>query len=99
MKGRQETLDDVITLAANIKVFGKFWFKVTEDIYHQQPLVITLMEEIANYISTQDFKYFFEKHHSSTQYIPHIIIVYMFNVFSMFVSTAKNREYTHFYCV
>ena len=96
MKGRQESLDDVITLAANIKVFGKFWFKVTEEVYHQQPLVITLMEEIANYISTQDFKHFYEKHHSSTQYIPHTIIVYMFNVFSMFVSTAKNREYTQF---
>ena len=49
--------------------------------------------KIANYISTPDFRHFFEKHHSSTQYIPHIIIVYMFNVFSMFVSTAKNREY------
>ena len=89
-KGRQDSLDDIITLAANLKVFGKFWFKISEDKYHMWPLVVTMIVEIADTISKPDFKHFFEKHRNTSNYIPHTIVVYMFNIFSLFVSTAKN---------
>ena len=89
MKGRQDSLEDVITLAANRKVFESFWFKKSEDSYHQHSLIITMMEEIADFISTPDFKHFSDKHHSLSNYIPDTTVVYMFNIFSMYVNTAK----------
>ena len=52
-----------------------------------------MMKEITDYISTPDFRYFFEKHRSAINYILRTIIVYTFNIFSMFVSAAKNPKY------
>ena len=90
MKGQQETKEDVITLAANLQLFAKFWIKVNDNIYEQEPLVVTMAGEVADFVSTPNFANFYNKHKSTTKYLAHTIIVYMFNIFSLFVSTAKN---------
>ena len=55
LKGKQDFIEDIVTLAANLRVFGRFWTKKDENNFHQQPLVITMIEEIAEFISSPDF--------------------------------------------
>ena len=46
IKGRQETLDDVIACIANIVVYAKFWIKMEDDT-STQPMLIQLISEVA----------------------------------------------------
>ena len=92
LKGNQESIEDIITLAANLRVFGRFWTSKDNNCFHQQPLVITMMEEVAEFVSSPEFHHFFAKHKKTSNYIVHTIIVYMFNIFSLFVGTAQNPQ-------
>ena len=95
MKGQQETKEDVITLAANLQLFARFWIKVNENIYEQEPLVVTMAGEVADFVSSPNFANFYNKHKSTTKYLARMIIIYMFNIFSLFVSTAKITKWLH----
>ena len=92
LKGKQESIEDIVTLAANLRVFGRFWTSKDNNCFHQQPLVITMMEEVAEFVSSPEFHQFFSKHKKTSNYIVHTIIVYMFNIFSLFVGTAQNPQ-------
>ena len=89
IKGKQETLEDVITFIANIFVFARFWIKMEEDPA-THPLVIQMINEVADLISASDFREFYESHKKASNWIPHTIVAYIFNIFSIFVKAAKN---------
>ena len=55
IKGRQETLEDVITFIANINVFARFWIKMDNDT---QPLLIQLLNETADFYLLQSINPF-----------------------------------------
>ena len=54
------------------------------------PLVIQMINEVADFISAAEFCEFYEMHKTATTWIPHTIISYLFNIFSIFVKVAKN---------
>ena len=89
LKGKQETLDDVITFIANIFVFARYWTKMDEDS-STHPLVLQMINEIADFISASEFRTFYDAHKHSANWIPHTLIAYIFNIFSIFVKAAKN---------
>ena len=92
MKGRQNTLEDVTSFLANIITFSRFWIKMTEDSCSQL-VVISMLVEIADFISTSDFRNFVERNITVRPYIPHTIITYIFNIVGVFVKMAKNRKF------
>jgi hypothetical protein len=54
------------------------------------PLILQMINEVADFISASDFRTFYETHKQSANWIPHTLVVYIFNIFSVFVKTAKN---------
>ena len=91
LKGKQESLKDVTQFIANIVVFARYWVKMNEEL-SSQPLIIQMIIEIADYISTSDYEIFHETHISSKKYMPHALIAYIFNINAVFVKMAKNRK-------
>ena len=89
IRGRQETLDDVISFIGNITVFARFWSKIPKD-ETSQPMLIQLILEIADFLSSSDFKNFYEHFKADKLYMPHTIISYLFNISSIFIKMAKN---------
>ena len=85
IKGRQNTLDDVITFISNIVTFAKFWVK-------DEPLVIQTLVELADYLSSAEFRSFDEKFRDNHNYMAHTLVTYIFNIFSIFVKMAKNPK-------
>ena len=91
LKGRQESLEDVITFIANITVFARFWIKMNDDT---QPLMIQLLTEIADILSSAEYKVFHDKFKKCKVYMPHTLISYIFNIVSIFIKMAKTPQVT-----
>ena len=90
IKGKQDSLEDVITFIANIVTFAKFWVK-------EQPFVIQMLEELADFISSSEYVSFNTKFRDTKNYMSHTLISYIFNIFSLFVKMAKNPKVTRKY--
>ena len=90
IKGKQDSLEDVITFIANIVTFAKFWVK-------EQPFVIQMLEELADFISSSEYVSFNAKFKDTKNYMSHTLISYIFNIFSLFVKMAKNPKITRKY--
>ena len=88
-KGKQESIDDVVSFIGNIVIFARFWIKMTENT-PSQPTIIQMMTEIADQISTGEYRAFNDKYIVSNNYMPHTIVTYIFNISSIFVRMAKN---------
>ena len=54
------------------------------------PLVIQMINEVADLISAAEFREFYELHNTAANWIPRTIVSYLFNIFSIFVKAAKN---------
>ena len=91
IKGRQETLEDVITFIANINVFARFWIKMDNDT---QPLLIQLLNDTADFLSSAEYKSFHDKFKTCKVYMPHTLITYIFNIVSIFIKMAKTPQVT-----
>ena len=91
LKGRQESLEDVITFIANITVFARFWIKMNDDT---QPLMIQLLTEIADFLSSAEYKVLHDKFKKCKVYMPHTLISYIFNIVSIFIKMAKTPQVT-----
>ena len=64
LKRKQESLDDIITFIANIFVFARYWTKMEEDS-STHPLVLQMINEVADFISASKFRSFYESHKTS----------------------------------
>ena len=62
-----------------------------------QPTFIQILVEVADYLSTSEYKLFNEKHIASKAYMPHTLIAYLFNIISVFVKMGKNRKAIAFF--
>ena len=91
VKGKQESLQDVITFIANFVTFARYWVKMSDEMT-TQPTIIQMIIEIADFLSTSDYERFHESHMKSKPYMPHTLIAYVFNITSIFVKLAKNRK-------
>ena len=69
-KGRQETLDDVITLNGNIIVMRRFWVNMEwGGVKKSYPLIIRLLVKLSNTLSFTEYREFnnkFKKKHLIT---------------------------------
>jgi len=90
IKGKQECLNDVVTFIANIIVFARFWVKFSDTNSNDVPLVIQMITEIADFLTSSDYVIFDERHKAIAPYMYHTLVGYIFNIFSKFTKMAKN---------
>ena len=86
LKGRQKQLEGVIVLIANIFALRRCWVKVHDD---DSLMILNILMDIANLLSSTEYKIFDEKYKGSKNYMAHILVVYIFNIFAVFVKAAK----------
>ena len=92
IKGKQETLDDVIAFISNIVIFARHFVKMSKDDKEEQPYFIQLIIEVADFLSSAEYTNFHDKFKKSATYMPHTLITYIFNIFSVFIKMAKNPK-------
>ena len=62
IKGRQESIEDVISFIVNILVFARFWIKISPSNLGDQPYIIQQISEIADCLSSSKYLSFNEKY-------------------------------------
>ena len=90
IKGRQHSISDVVSFIANIVVFARFFVKLPHDLCSNVPLVIDMLLEIADILSSSAYQEFDERFRKVAPYMYHTLVVYVFNIFSKIIKAAKN---------
>ena len=89
IKGRQETLDDVLTLISNIVVMERYWISIdTKKEKVEYPWILKLLVELADILSSAEFREFESKFKSLCSFMAHTFISYIFDLFRQFVKLA-----------
>ena len=70
-------------------IFAHFWIKMSENT-PSQPTIIQMMIEIADQISSGEYRAFKDKYIVSNNYMPHTLVTYIFNISLVFIRMAKN---------
>ena len=90
IKGRQNSIEDIITFIANILVYSRFWVKTTANNLSDYPYVIQMFIKIADFLSPSKYTKFNDKYRHEAPHMYHTLVCYIFNIFSTFVKMAKN---------
>ena len=90
VKGRQDSLDDVVALLANVMVLGRFWVKFMGTDVSTYPYVLRQLVGLADVLTSAKFRAFAATMKGVCPYLAHTLIVNIFNVFNGFVELAKN---------
>ena len=86
LKGRQKHLEDVIVFIANIIALGGVWVKVNDG---DSPMVLNILMGIADFLSSTEYKSIDEKYKGGKNYMAHTLVMYILNIFVVFVKAAK----------
>ena len=90
IKGRQQNLSDIISFIANVIVYARFWVKLPNNESSDIPLVIQMLLEIADFLSSSAYTTFDNWFKQVAPHMYHTLVCYIFNIFSTFVKMAKN---------
>ena len=90
IKGRQETLDDVIALLANVMILDRFWVTFDGNDTTTYPYVLRQLSELADVLTTSEFRTFAGTMKGACPFLAHTLIVNTFNFFAGFIKLAKN---------
>ena len=89
IKGRKGTLDDFITFLANVMTISKMFTKIDKKYSSSQILNVQLLIEIADVVSSAEYKKFDENVRREVVCMTHTLFSYFFNIFSIFVQMEK----------
>ena len=90
IKGKQDALEDVTAFIANIIVFARYWVKM-EDDEKSQPLVIQMITEVADFLSSSEYKSFHERFKNKKVFMPHTLIAFILTLFQSLLKWQKTR--------
>ena len=90
IKGKQNSLEDVIAFISNIIAFTRFWVKMWDENNDDHPMVIEMFLKIVDFLSSAEYRKFDDKFSEMAPYMYHTLVSYIFNIFSSFVRIAKN---------
>ena len=90
VKRKQESIDDVKAFIANIIVYARFWVTMDKDDTEDQPYIVHLIVEVADCLSSAEYKSFHDRFKKVTVFMPHTLMAYIFNMLSTFIKMAKN---------
>ena len=94
IKGKQETVDDVLCLISNLFVFTRFWVRMDIDDVRSYPFVFQLLVEVVDILSFAEYRKFDGKFGGGHEFMAHTLIACVFDIFSLFVKTAKTPAIT-----
>ena len=94
IKDRQETLDNVFAFLANVFVFSHFWVRMGIDETTSYPFVVQLLVEVADILSSVEYRKFTGKFVGGYENMSHTLIAYVFKILSLFVKAAKTPVVT-----
>ena len=94
IKGKQETVNDVLCLISNLFVFTRFWVRMDIDDIKSYTFVLQLLVEVADILSSAEYREFDGKFGGGHEFMAHTLIAYVFNIFSLFVKTTKTPAVT-----
>ena len=89
IKGRQESIDGVISFISNIIVYTRFWVKMWDGNMDDHLLVIEMLMKIADFLSLSEYQRFDDRFSQIPPYMYHTLVCYIFNIFSSFVKMGK----------
>ena len=75
-------------------VFTRFWVRMGIDDVKSYPFVLQLLVEVADILSSAEYREFDEKFGGGHEFMAHILIADVFNIFSLFVKTTKTPAVT-----
>ena len=81
LKGKQKKLEDIIACITNIIALGRFWVKVNDDDSH---MILNILMDIADLLSSTEYKSFDEKYKGSKNYMEHTLVVLYFQYICSF---------------
>ena len=81
IKGKQNTINDVLTFISNIIVFARFWVKIDKDDMNEMPYIIQMLIEIADFLSSSEYLTFDSKYKKSNKYMSHTLVSYILTFF------------------
>ena len=90
IKGKQNSLEDVIAFISNIIAFTRFWVKMWDENNDDHPMVIEMFLKIVDFLSSAEYRKFDDKFSQMAPYMYHTLVCYIFNIFSSYVRIAKN---------
>ena len=90
VKERQDSLEDVVALLANIMVLGRFWVKFMGTDVSTYPYVLRQLVGLTDVLTSVKFREFAATMKGVCPYLVHTLIVNIFNIFNGFVELAKN---------
>ena len=68
---------------------ARFWVKVNNE---ESPMMLNIFMGIADIISFAEYRSFDDKYKGSTKYMAHTLVVFIFNIFAVFVEAAKTQK-------
>ena len=66
IKGKQESVNVVLAFVATIIVYSRFWVKISKE--EDNPYIIEILIEIADYLSSAEHTSFDNKHKHNAKY-------------------------------
>ena len=90
IKGKQNTINDILAFISNIIVYARFRVKIDKEDTNEMPYIIQMLVIITDFLSSIEYVTFDNKYRKNCKYMSHTLVSYMFNIFSIFVKMAKN---------
>ena len=87
IKGKQNTLNDILHLIANIITYSRFWTGCTIDS-PVSPTIVDILLELADELPSAEHKIYDYKYSHTHKYISHKSFTHIFNIFSVLVSNT-----------
>ena len=94
IKGKHETIDDILYLIANLFVFTRFWTRMDINDVQSYPFVLQLLVEVTDILLSVEYRDFDGNFIGGHEFMVHTLIAYVFNIFSLFVKAAKTPVVT-----
>ena len=94
IKGKNETVNDVLCFIANLFVFGLSWLRMDIDDVQLYPFVLQLLVEVADFYASVEYRECDGKFVGWYEFMAHTLSTYVFNIFSLFVKATKTSAVT-----
>ena len=89
IKRKEEIVDDVLCLIANLFVFSRFWIRMDIDSVQLYPFALHLLVEVVDILSSVEYRNSDGKFVGGHDFMSRTLMVYVFNIFSLFVKAVK----------
>ena len=74
IKGKQNSINDVLSFIFNTIVYARFRIKMSNEDTNEMPYIIQMLIEIADFLSSLEYLSFDNKYRKTTKYMSHTLV-------------------------